>query len=64
MNVKEQLAAKIETTNTILKFIEELENAKLAGVTVDEINSIKQYIESMRKTYRETVELINKSASR
>lgn len=59
MNIKEQLAAKVETINTILNYIKEIEQTT-NFLSIDLIN-MKQYLETMKKNYKDTYDFINVS---
>lgn len=59
--MKEQIAAKIETVDTIRKYIEYLE--EIGVPEADKAEKIKKYLSSMKINYKDTLELIKKMTS-
>lgn len=57
MNIKEQLAAKIETVNTVIKFVDDLNKDKNSLDLLD----VRTYLVSMKNNYKDTFEFITKT---
>ena len=60
-NMKEQLAAKIETVQNILSMIDDVK--KKVRDDRDKFLAIEQYVNNMNNNYKETMELVKKMAS-
>lgn len=59
MNIKEQIAAKVETVNTVIKYIEELQKTP-NDLSVD---NVLLYLKSMKENYKATYEFISSSST-
>lgn len=56
-NVKEVIAGKVETLNTLKRFVEGLQNE---SSNPTELLMVLQYMESMKKGYKEAFELVER----